>query len=144
MESSGKKESSLPSQAELELKKEAKLKRKLLQHERIRVSFERLQLSWIRTSLTMLAIGVGAFHYFKERVELGKRVFLNSITGDQFGLLLIFLSFLFLLLATIQHIKSMATLKEEFPEMRYSVGKVLSYFIMIIVSLVLILSVLES
>jgi len=143
MESSGKKESSLLSPAELELKKEAKLKRKLLQHERIRVSFERLQLSWIRTSLTMFAIGVGAFHYFKEREELGKTAFLKSVTGDQFGMFLVFLSFLFLLLATIQHIKSMATLKEEFPEMRYSVGKVLSYFIMVLVVIVLILSLFD-
>ncbi len=132
MESPEQLESKFLSPEELKLKEDAKSMKKLLQNERIRVSFERLQLSWIRTSLTMLAIGIGAFHYFKEREELGRATFLKLITGDKAGIFLVVLSFFMLLIATIQHIKSKDTQKKEYPDMRYSVATVLSYFIMLL------------
>jgi uncharacterized membrane protein YidH (DUF202 family) len=113
---------------------EAKKKKnkKLLQKERIRVAFERLHLAWIRTAVTLLAVGVGAYQYFYERVESGRTGFLKHVTGAQIGILLIIVSFIVLLLATFQHHRSMAKLKENYSEMRYSVGSLLSYFILVL------------
>lgn len=113
-----------------ELKKDKKENKKLLQNERIRVAFERLQLAWIRTSVTLLAVGVGAYQYFYERVESGRTGFLKHITGAQVGIVLIIVSFIVLLLATFQHNRSMTKLKEHYPEMRYSIGSLLAYFIL--------------
>jgi len=117
---------------ELKEKKEKKANKKLLQNERIRVAFERLQLAWIRTSVTLLAVGVGAYQYFYERIEEGRTGFVRHINGAQIGILLVILSFVVLLVATIQHNQSMSKLKEHYPEMRYSIGSFLAYIIMAI------------
>lgn len=115
-----------------ELKKEKKKTTKLLQNERIRVAFERLQLAWIRTSVTLLVVGIGAYQYFYERIESGRTGFLKHLTGSQVGILLIIVSFLVLLFATIQHLQNMSKLKETYPEMRKSIGTFLAYIIMAI------------
>lgn len=118
--------------AELGAKEEKRKDNKLLQKERVRVSFERLQLAWIRTSVTLLVVGIGAYEYYYERVESGKSSFTQGITGADFGIFLIFLSFVVLLIATFQHIQSMAKLKADFPEMRSSLGTVLAFIILAI------------
>lgn len=130
MEASKPVETEQMSDEELEEKKEKKKAEKLLQNERNRVSFERLQLAWIRTSLTLLAIGVGAYQYFYERIESGRTGFLKHLTGSQIGILLVMLSFAVLLFATIQHQQNLSKLKETYPEMRKSIGTFLAYFIM--------------
>jgi len=120
----------IPDQAEEEKKKEKKQGKKQIQLERTRTAFERLQLAWIRSCLTMLTIGVGAYEYFYSRLEKGKASFLNIITGRELGFFLIAVSFSMLLLATIQHTKNMTSLKKHYPEMRFSVAMVLSYLLL--------------
>ena len=112
--------------------KEKKANKKLLQNERIRVAFERLQLAWIRTSVTLLAVGVGAYQYFYERIEEGRTGFVRHINGAQIGIFLVILSFVVLLVATIQHNQSMSKLKKHYHEMRFSIGSVLAYIILIL------------
>jgi uncharacterized membrane protein YidH (DUF202 family) len=116
-------------------KQEKKKGRKLIQLERSRTAFERLQLAWIRTSLTMLMIGVGSYEFFYNRIESGKAPLLNIkyFTGRELGLFLVITSFVMLLLATFQHIKSMSTLKKYYPESRYSVALVLSYLLLAVI-----------
>jgi len=110
-------------------KKEKKQGKKQIQLERTRTAFERLQLAWIRTSLTLLTIGVGSYEYFYNRLEKGQAPLLNIVTGRELGLFLIFAAFSMLLLATIQHTRNMTSLKKHYPEMRFSVAMVLSYLL---------------
>ncbi len=119
-------------EAKEEKKKEKKQGKKQIQLERTRTAFERLQLASIRTSLTLLTIGVGAYEYFYNRIESGKAPLLNIkyFTGKELGLFLIVASFVMLLLSTIQHNRSMATLKKYFPEAQYSVATLLSYLLL--------------
>jgi uncharacterized membrane protein YidH (DUF202 family) len=111
-------------------KKEKKKGKKQIQLERTRTAFERLQLAWIRASLTLLTIGVGAYEFFYNRLEMGRAPLLKTVTGRELGLFLILSSFGMLLLATLQHTKSMRMLKKEYPESRYSVASVLSYLLL--------------
>jgi uncharacterized membrane protein YidH (DUF202 family) len=113
-------------------KHEKKKGKKQIQLERTRTAFERLQLASIRTSLTLLTIGVGSYEYFYNRIESGKAPLLNIkyFTGKELGLFLIVASFVMLLLSTIQHNRSMATLKKYFPEAQYSVATLLSYLLL--------------
>jgi uncharacterized membrane protein YidH (DUF202 family) len=117
---------------EVAKKKEKKKGKKQIQLERTRTAFERLQLASIRTSLTLLTIGVGAYEYFYNRIEAGKAPLLNMkyFTGKELGLFLIVSSFVLLLLSTIQHNRSMATLKKYFPEAQYSVASLLAYLLL--------------
>ncbi len=120
----------IPDQAKEEKKKEKKQGKKQIQLERTRTAFERLQLAWIRSCLTMLTIGVGAYEYFYSRLEKGQATFLNIITGRELGFFLIAVAFAMLLLATIQHTKNTTSLKKHYPEMRFSVTMVLSYLLL--------------
>ena len=122
-------------QEEDKKKQEKKKGKKQIQLERTRTAFERLQLAWIRTSLTLLTIGVGAYEYFFNRIEAGKAPLLQLefFTGRELGLFLIVASFVTLLLSTLQHIKSMATLKKYYPEAQYSVASLLSYALLILI-----------
>lgn len=119
-------------EAKEEKKKEKKQGKKQIQLERTRTAFERLQLASIRTSLTLLTIGVGSYEYFYNRIESGKAPLLNVkyFTGKELGLFLIVASFVMLLLSTIQHNRSMARLKKYFPEAQYSVATLLSYLLL--------------
>ncbi|MBL7861406.1 MAG: DUF202 domain-containing protein [Cyclobacteriaceae bacterium] len=110
--------------------KEKKKGKKQIQLERTRTAFERLQLAWVRTSLTMLTIGVGSYEYFYNRLEKGQAPLLNLITGRELGLFLILTAFSMLLFATVQHTKNMSSLKKTYPEMRFSVALVLSYLLL--------------
>ena len=111
------------------LKKKAK---KLIQLERTRTAFERLQLAWVRTSLTILAIGVGVYEFFFNRLESGKKPLFEDFTGRELALVLYCISFTVLILSLAQHRKSMARLKESFPESRYSVAALLSILLLIL------------
>jgi uncharacterized membrane protein YidH (DUF202 family) len=111
-------------------KEEKKKAKDLVQFERNRASFERLQLAWIRTCLTLLAIGVGAYEYFYNRMESGKAPLLQLVSGRELGLFLFLLTFTMLLLSTIQHRTTMAELKKQYAGMRPSVALPLSYLLL--------------
>jgi uncharacterized membrane protein YidH (DUF202 family) len=115
---------------ENEAKLQEKAERKLFQNERTRTAFEKLQLAWIRTSLTLIIIGVGLLEYYMNRIEEGKKPYFNLITGNELGFFLIITSTLMLILVTLQHVKSMSQLKVHYPEMRYSVATILSILIL--------------
>jgi uncharacterized membrane protein YidH (DUF202 family) len=115
--------------SEKTLKKKAK---KLIQLERTRTAFERLQLAWIRTALTILAIGVGVYEFFFNRLESGKTPLFEAFTGRELALILYCISFVVLTLSLVQHKKSMEHLKESFPESRYSVAALLSVLLLLL------------
>lgn len=111
-------------------KSEKKKAKKLIQLERTRTAFERLQLAWVRTALTILAIGVGVYEFFYNRLESGKKPLFESFTGRELALVLYSISFVILVLSLSQHRVSMAKLKESFPQSRYSVAALLSIILL--------------
>ncbi|GAA0877282.1 hypothetical protein GCM10009119_02500 [Algoriphagus jejuensis] len=109
-------------------KKNAK---KLIQLERTRTAFERLQLAWVRTALTFIGIGIGIYEFFYRRVESGKSPLFESFTGRELALVFYFISQVILILSLWQHRLSMAKLKESYPESRYSVAALLSLTLLV-------------
>lgn len=118
-------------QKELEKKAKKKAKNKI-QLERTRTAFERLQLAWIRTSLTLITIGVGAYEYFHNRIESGKAPLLKLVSGRELGVFLVLIAFFALLLATAQHKSQMSELKQNYEGFRYSVSSLLAYTILLL------------
>ncbi|OOG70528.1 DUF202 domain-containing protein [Algoriphagus sp. A40] len=111
---------------------EKKKAKKLIQLERTRTAFERLQLAWVRTALTILAIGVGVYEFFFNRLESGKKPLFEAFTGRELALVLYCISFTILILSLLQHRESMAKLKESYPESRYSVASLLSLILLLL------------
>lgn len=100
--------------------------------ERTRTSFERLQLAWIRTSITILAFGVVVYEFFFNRVETRKSPLFETFTGRELALVLYIISFIMLSLSLLQHMKSMKNLKESYPDSRYSVAALLSILLLVL------------
>jgi uncharacterized membrane protein YidH (DUF202 family) len=106
--------------------------KKTIWFERARAAFERLQLAWVRTSITILAFGVVVYEFFFNRLPSRKSPIFETFTGRELALVLYILSFLMLFLSLLQHIKSMKKLKESYPESRYSVAALLSMLLLIL------------
>ena len=106
--------------------------RKLIQMERTRTAFDRLQLAWVRTALTIMAIGAGVYEFFYRRSESGEQPLFESFTGRELALLLYGIAFIMLILSLTQHNVSMAKLKESFPNSRYSVAGLLSIVLLLL------------
>jgi uncharacterized membrane protein YidH (DUF202 family) len=136
-------ESAIVLQHEEELKqlkkKEKKEVKNHIQFERTRTAFERLQIAWIRASLTLITIGVGAYEYFHNRIESGKAPLLKLVSGPELGLFLILTAFVILLLATIQHEKSMSFLKKQYEGYRFSVASLLSFLILFLATFLVVM-----
>jgi uncharacterized membrane protein YidH (DUF202 family) len=113
--------------SEMNIKKVGK---KEIQNERTRTAFERLQLAWIRTCITIIAIGIAALEYYHNMMESGKVPIIRLVSKSDLGIFLIVTASVMLILSTLQHVKSMAKLKAYYPEMRYSVATVLSILIL--------------
>lgn len=113
-------------------KSDKKKAKKLIQLERTRTAFERLQLAWVRTALTILAIGVGVYEFFYNRIESGEKPLFESFTGRELALVLYCIALTILVLSLLQHRESMAKLKESYPESRYSVASLLSLALLLL------------
>ncbi|WP_111668802.1 YidH family protein [Algoriphagus litoralis] len=111
---------------------DSKKGKKDLQMERIRAAFERLQLAWVRTSLTLLAIGIGAYEFFFNRLESGKKLLFEEFTGREMALILYVIAILVIILSLIQHWQSMAKLKKSYAGSRYSIATFLSVLMLLL------------
>jgi uncharacterized membrane protein YidH (DUF202 family) len=107
--------------------------KKKLQLERNRTAYERLLLSWVRTSLSLFVIGLTAFELYHTRITQGKEPLLRLINGRDIAVFLFTAAFVMLLLATIQHFKTMQTLKSFYPESRFSVAAILAYLLLLLI-----------
>jgi uncharacterized membrane protein YidH (DUF202 family) len=109
---------------------ERKKIKKDLGNERVRLAMERLQLAWLRFSMTMIALGFSSYRFFYSRLEEGKTPLLNYVTGREIGLFLLLVGFFGLLQATAQHIKTYKKLRIYNPGVLYSVSLVQSYLVL--------------
>lgn len=111
-------------------KQELKKGKKEIGFVRVRLALERLQLAWLRTAITFVALGFTAYKFYYARVEEGKDPLVAYFNGRSIGIFLIFVGFLGLLQGTLQHRKNCVKLKALYPSMPYSVSMIQSYFIL--------------
>jgi len=117
--------------AEKDKRKEKEKKgKKELGNERVRLAMERLQLAWLRFSMTMIALGFSSYRFFYSRLEEGKTPLLKYLTGREIGMFLLLVGFAGLLQATVQHIRTYKKLKDYNPAVLYSVSLVQSYLVL--------------
>lgn len=104
-----------------EEKKELKRGRKELSLERVRLALERLLLAWLRTAITFVALGFTSYKFYYERVEKHEAT-LSYVNGRTIGMFLIFVGFVGLLQATLQHRDNWRKLGKYYPDLPYSVA----------------------
>ena len=74
--------------------------------EKSRIASEKLQLNWIKWNITCLGLGFTAYKFYYARLENNQSPIGHYITGQEIGMFLIFLGFITLTFATLQHKKS--------------------------------------
>jgi uncharacterized membrane protein YidH (DUF202 family) len=114
-----------------ESRKKKKKGKEEMSLERVRLAFERLQLAWLRTAITFIALGFTSFKFYYGRIEEGKHALVEYVNGRTIGIFLIAVGLVGLIQATLQHRKSQAKLKVYYPEMYYSVSLIQSYAVIV-------------
>lgn len=112
--------------------KERKRAKKELSYERIRLALERLQLAWLRTAITFVALGFTAYRYYLSRVEDGLEPLGGAFNGRNIGLFLLAMAFMGLFQSTLQHRRSWERLRVFYPTLPYSVSLLQSYFVLLL------------
>ena len=107
------------------------------QAERHRIALEKLQLSWMKITLTLSGIGFAAYRFFYSRTESGKAPLFEPFNGRSLGILLVSLAILGLLQATLQHAQKYAKLRSQHKNIGYSVTLVQSVILLILFGIIL-------
>lgn len=118
-----------PEAREQQDQQESKKGKKEIGFERVRLALERLQLAWLRTALTFVALGFTAYKFYHERMEGGEST-LRYLNGRNIGLFLILMAFTGLAQAIFQHRRSYSRLRHFYPGLPYSVSLIQAYFIL--------------
>jgi putative membrane protein len=90
--------------------------------DRTRLAYERTMMAWVRTSASMISFGFTIHKFFQFRAEQGAVVADRVLGPGQFGGLMISIGLLTLLLASIEHRKSLQLLRATYGPMPRSVA----------------------
>ena len=121
------------------LKEEKDADKEMITLERFRIATEKMQISWMRKSLMISFLGLTLYKIFEEETG-GKGFGFGILKAREIGLMMLLLGFISLLLATKQHLKTVAKVKrqyERFEKMPYSVSLLLTYAILFIMFVIL-------
>lgn len=119
-------------------------KKNNMQADRYRTALEKLQLSWMKKTLTLSALGFASYRFFYSRIESGKSPLIESFNGRNLGILLVSLGLLGLLQATIQHMRKYAKLRIQHEHVGYSVALVQSFLLLMLFGFLLLAILLKA
>ena len=96
-----------------------------LAYERTYLANERTQMAWVRTSLSLISFGFTIAKFWEYlRDKPGAAVPL--LGARNIGLLMISFGILMLVLAEIQHVQAMKRLRIKYPDMPFSLSRIVS------------------
>ncbi len=126
-------------------KEQAKIDKERITLDRYRIAVEKMQLSWLRKSLIISFLGMTLYKIFEAETDKGKALVFGFIGATEIGLLMLLIGFLSLVMATVDHKKSVAKVERmytKYDEMPRSYALLVSYAI-IFVTLFLFLATLS-
>ncbi|TDQ16962.1 uncharacterized membrane protein YidH (DUF202 family) [Algoriphagus boseongensis] len=100
-----------------------------IKQERNRATFERLQLAWVRTSLSFMVLGIGVYEYYYKRKEANQGAIVQLLNGKIIAVGLFLAALILLGMSFYQHIQTTKSLKSTHPDTRFSLASVLSIFL---------------
>ena len=95
------------------LKEEKDADKEMITLERFRIATEKMQISWMRKSLMISFLGLTLYKIFEEETG-GKGFGFGILKAREIGLMMLLLGFISLLLATKQHLKTVAKVKRQY------------------------------
>lgn len=131
----------LPTEHQLEKQKEKAEKeardfaKEQITYERARVAIEKMQLSWLRKTILISALGMTLYKVFEAEVRPGGGLVLGFLTAREIGLFMLLVGFVSLVFATVQHVQAHNKIKvqyEKYARMPPSLSLYLTYAILLI------------
>jgi uncharacterized membrane protein YidH (DUF202 family) len=131
----------VPSEHDLEKQKEKAEKeardfaKEQITYERARIAIEKMQLSWLRKTMIISALGMTLYKVFEAEVGPGGGLVLGFLTAREIGLFMLLVGFVSLVFATRQYVKAHNKIKveyEKYQPMPPSLSLYLSYAILFI------------
>jgi putative membrane protein len=103
-----------------------------LAFDRTYLAYERTLMAWIRTALSLIAFGFSMYKFF-QYVPSGERAVVQALIGPRgLGILMISIGLFALLLAAIQHRRSMKMLREQNPHVPLSLAAAVAALIAVL------------
>jgi putative membrane protein len=99
--------------------------------ERTRLAYERTLMAWVRTGVSLISFGFTIYKFFEEFHKSGTAAQGSLLGAREFGLIMISIGLISTLLATLQHRGTLKKLREQYPEVRYS----LAFLVALLVSI---------
>jgi putative membrane protein len=97
--------------------------------ENTRLAYERTLMAWVRTSVSLITFGFTIYKFFQYMQESQGAKVVRLVTPRTFGMLMISAGLFTLLMATLEHWRSMKRLKEQLAGMKVSIAMVLAVWI---------------
>lgn len=94
--------------------------------ERTRLAYERTLMAWVRTATSLISFGFTIYKFFQYLHESQPSPRTGSFGPRQLALVMISLGIVALLLATIEHRRSLKTLRSQFGEVPWSLATFLA------------------
>jgi putative membrane protein len=91
----------------------------ILAFERTRVAYERTMMAWVRTATAFITFGFSVYKFFQLEFS-GKGQLAPLVGSREFALALIGAGLLCLLLGTVEHVRDLKGLRDQYPAMRRS------------------------
>jgi uncharacterized membrane protein YidH (DUF202 family) len=104
-------------------------------YERARIAIEKMQLSWLRKTILISALGMTLYKVFEAEVRPGGGLVFGFLTAREIGLFMLLVGFVSLVFATVQHVQAHKKIKvqyEKYAKMPPSVSLYLTYAILFI------------
>jgi inner membrane protein YidH len=107
--------------------------------ERNRLAYERTLMAWVRTGVSLISFGFASYKFFEEFRKAEQLPRSNELFGvREFGFIMICIGLVVVLLATIQHIRTMHKLRAQYVDVPYSLAAVVALLVAILGILALI------
>jgi putative membrane protein len=80
--------------------------------DRTRLAYERTLMAWVRTAASLISFGFTIYKFFQYQIEHGRPPVTDRLVGPrEFALIMISIGVISLVVSTIQHQHSMASLR---------------------------------
>ena len=101
--------------------------------ERTRLAYERTLMAWVRTGVSLITFGFTIYKFFEEfrRAEQIPRS--SDLFGArEFGIVMISIGLVVVLVATIQHVRTMHKLRVQYVDIPYSLAALVAFLVSIL------------
>jgi len=101
--------------------------------DRTRLAYERTLMAWLRTGVSLITFGFTIYKFFEEFHQTQQIYRITGLFGARgFGFVMISIGLAMVLLATIQHVKTVRKLRTQYVDVPYSLAAIFAFLVSVL------------